>query len=110
MFVLSALLSLLTASTALAAPSSPALEARANTAADRTAYLNAHNNERSAHGAKALAWNNTLESAAQSWANKCVFQHSGGSLGPYGEDLAAGTGSGYDIAAAVASWTNERCL
>ncbi|KAJ3528656.1 hypothetical protein NM688_g7967 [Phlebia brevispora] len=44
---------------------------------------------------------------AQQWANGCVFQHSGGTLGPFGENLAAGTGSSYDIAAAVKSWTDE---
>jgi hypothetical protein len=48
-----------------------------------------------------------LASAAQQWANNCKFVHSGGSLGPFGENLAAGTGSSYDIAAAVKSWTDE---
>lgn len=28
-------------------------------------------------------------------------------MGPFGENLAAGTGSSYDIAAAVKSWTDE---
>lgn len=71
-----------------------------------------------------------MANAAQTWANKCVFQHSGGTLGPYGgtkvssvlllqllltkrnyaENLAAGTGSGYGIQQAVQSWTNEACL
>ncbi|PIL30254.1 transporter [Ganoderma sinense ZZ0214-1] len=74
---------------------------------DITAYLNAHNSVRAQHRAAPLTWNETLASAAQSWVNKCVFKHSGGSLGPYGENLAAGTGSGYDIAAAVKSWTDE---
>jgi len=48
-----------------------------------------------------------LASKAQQWANGCVFQHSGGSLGPFGENLAAGTGSSYGISAAVGSWTAE---
>lgn len=43
---------------------------------------------------------------AQTWANKCVFEHSGGSLGPWGENLAAGTGD-YTIANGILGWTNE---
>ncbi|KAM5541317.1 hypothetical protein V8D89_004871 [Ganoderma adspersum] len=73
---------------------------------DITAYLNAHNSFRAQHGAAPLAWNDTLASAAQSWVDKCVFQHSGGAVGPYGENLAAGTGN-YDIAAAIKGWTDE---
>lgn len=47
-------------------------------------YLSAHNSVRSQHGASPLTWSNTLASAAQQWADGCKFQHSGGSLGPYG--------------------------
>jgi len=54
-----------------------------------------------------LTWSNDLASKAQQWANGCVFKHSGGTLGPFGENLAAGTGDSYDITAAVQSWTNE---
>ncbi|KAI1787005.1 CAP domain-containing protein [Ganoderma leucocontextum] len=78
----------------------------ATSKADISAYLTAHNSVREKHGAADLKWNNTLASAAQTWVNKCVFKHSGGSLGPYGENLAAGTGN-YAIAAAVKGWTNE---
>ncbi|KAF7791926.1 hypothetical protein EIP86_002952 [Pleurotus ostreatoroseus] len=70
-------------------------------------YLTAHNTVRAQHGASALTWSDELASKAQQWANGCKFQHSGGSLGPFGENLAAGTGSSYDIAAAVKSWTDE---
>ncbi|KDQ63808.1 hypothetical protein JAAARDRAFT_29854 [Jaapia argillacea MUCL 33604] len=70
-------------------------------------YLSAHNSVRAQHGASALTWSDNLASKAQQWANGCVFQHSGGSLGPFGENLAAGTGSSYGIAAAVGSWTAE---
>jgi len=70
-------------------------------------YLSAHNTVRAQHGAAALTWSDTLASAAQKWADGCVFKHSGGSLGPYGENLAAGTGGSYDIAAAIKSWTDE---
>jgi pathogenesis-related protein 1 len=51
---------------------------------DISQYLSAHNTVRAQHGAVNLVWNNTLANAAQQWANGCKFQHSGGSLGPYG--------------------------
>jgi len=54
-----------------------------------------------------LTWSDQLASKAQQWANNCKFQHSGGSLGPFGENLAAGTGSSYNIQAAIKSWTDE---
>jgi uncharacterized protein YkwD len=47
-------------------------------------YLSDHNSVRAAHGANPLVWNQTLSDKAQQWANGCVFQHSGGSLGPFG--------------------------
>jgi uncharacterized protein YkwD len=74
---------------------------------DVTAYLKAHNDLRGKHHAKALVWDENLASKAHEWASRCVFHHSGGSLGPYGENLAAGTGDRYDIAAAVKSWSDE---
>jgi hypothetical protein len=61
------------------------------------------------HGASALTWADDLEAAAQKWANNCVFKHSGGTLGPFGENLAAGTGASYTIATAVNSWAVEVC-
>ena len=51
---------------------------------DIDSYLSTHNSVREQHGASALVWNDTLATAAQKWANNCVFQHSGGSLGPFG--------------------------
>jgi uncharacterized protein YkwD len=94
---------------------------------DVKSYLSAHNTVRARHGAVALKWNNNLAAAAQKWADKCVFKHSGGTLGPYGgmcshifpslksefdlscaENLAAGApASGYHIANAVKSWADE---
>ncbi|KIK71203.1 hypothetical protein GYMLUDRAFT_320972 [Collybiopsis luxurians FD-317 M1] len=74
---------------------------------DVQAYLSAHNSLRAQHGASALTWSNDAAAKAQQWANGCVFQHSGGSLGPFGENLAAGTGDGYGIPQAIASWANE---
>ncbi|KAI9455844.1 CAP domain-containing protein, partial [Russula earlei] len=64
------------------------------------------NTVRAQHGASPLTWSPSIASVAQAWADKCQFQHSGG---PYGENLAAGTGSGYTIASAVQSWTDEVC-
>ncbi|EED77118.1 predicted protein, partial [Postia placenta Mad-698-R] len=70
-------------------------------------YLNDQNTVRAQHGASAFTWNNTLADAAQKWANGCVFQHSGGTLGPFGENLAAGTGSSYGISAAINSFISH---
>ncbi|KAF8912841.1 CAP domain-containing protein [Gymnopilus junonius] len=75
--------------------------------ADIQAYLAGHNTIRAQHGASPLTWNDNLASKAQQWANNCKFVHSGGSLGPFGENLAAGTGSDYGIATAIKSWTDE---
>ncbi|KAF8973740.1 CAP domain-containing protein [Flammula alnicola] len=75
--------------------------------ADIQAYLEGHNSVRAQHGATSLTWSDNLASKAQEWANNCVFQHSGGQLGPFGENLAAGTGSSYGIATAIKSWTDE---
>ena len=117
------------AMTLAVAAASPLLP-RNTSSSDISAYLSAHNNVRSQHRVSPLTWSNDLATKAQSWANGCVFQHSGGKLGPYGgesrivmpcngpcrsrravlaENLAAGTGSSYGIAAAIKSWTDEVC-
>ncbi|KDQ15192.1 hypothetical protein BOTBODRAFT_145235 [Botryobasidium botryosum FD-172 SS1] len=87
----------------------PQLATRASQA-DIDAYINGQNSMRARHGAKALAWSDALAQKAQQWTNGCKFQHSGGSLGPYGENLSAGTGGGFTIAAAVKLWTDEECM
>jgi len=69
-------------------------------------FLDAHNTARANHGAAALTWSDQLANAAQSWANACNFKHSGGSLGPFGENLAAQTGS-LTPAQAVQFWMDE---
>ncbi|KAJ7793335.1 PR-1-like protein [Mycena olivaceomarginata] len=75
---------------------------------DVKSYLSAHNTVRAKHSAVALKWNNNLAAAAQKWADKCVFKHSGGTLGQFGENLAAGApASTYHIANTVQSWANE---
>ncbi|KDQ15190.1 hypothetical protein BOTBODRAFT_174041 [Botryobasidium botryosum FD-172 SS1] len=74
---------------------------------DIDAYLTGHNTVRAQHGAEPLTWSDNLAEKAQQWSNGCVFQHSGGVLGAFGENLAAGTGSGYTIASGIKSWTDE---
>ncbi|KAJ7814045.1 CAP domain-containing protein, partial [Mycena leptocephala] len=74
--------------------------------ADVQLYLEIHNVERSEHGAFALVWNDTLADVAQTWAGKCTNKHSGGTLGPFGEYLAAGTGQ-FNISDALGLWDNE---
>ncbi|KAI0246448.1 PR-1-like protein [Lactifluus subvellereus] len=69
-------------------------------------YLSAHNKIRAQHGAAPLTWNEKLSGLAKQWADKCVFKHSGGSLGPYGENLAVGSGD-FTIAKAIKLWTDE---
>ncbi|KAJ8083589.1 hypothetical protein PM082_009464 [Marasmius tenuissimus] len=97
-------LSFLTAVGVASLSAASAIQARAPVLND---VLKAHNDFRAKHGAAALTWSDTLASAAQTWANKCVFQHSGGAVGPYGENLAAGSGGGYNALSGVKSWTDE---
>ncbi|KAG9075962.1 hypothetical protein FRC06_009787, partial [Ceratobasidium sp. 370] len=79
--------------------------------ANKQAYVNVHNKERAAHGAKALTWDDGLSASAQAWANKCRFK---ASIPNYqychsqpGENLAAGTGNP-SIATAIGWWNAER--
>lgn len=46
--------------------------------------LDLHNTYRSRHRAGNLVWNASLAASSQSWANSCVWAHSGGN---YGENL-----------------------
>ncbi|KAF5365262.1 hypothetical protein D9758_005375 [Tetrapyrgos nigripes] len=70
------------------------------------AWLDSHNSVRAKFGAGNLQWNDTLAAAAQTWSNKCVFEHSHGLLGAFGENLAAGTGD-YTIQQAAKAWADE---
>lgn len=54
------------------------------TDSDISQYLTAHNRVRAQHGANPLSWDEELASKAREWANRCVFEHSGGKLGRYG--------------------------
>ncbi|KAG9097089.1 hypothetical protein FRC06_007976 [Ceratobasidium sp. 370] len=69
------------------------------------AYLKGHNDIRALHGASPLTWADDLAAAAAKWAGNCVWEHSGGKVGNFGENLAAGTG--LTAAAAVKMWTDE---
>jgi len=73
---------------------------------DIQAYLDPQNAIRAKHGANPLKWSSTLASVAETWAKRCVFEHSKGSLGNYGENLSAGSGD-FSIAAAIKLWTDE---
>ncbi|KAM0755915.1 PR-1-like protein [Meredithblackwellia eburnea MCA 4105] len=69
--------------------------------------LKTHNDFRALHGANPLVWSDTLAAAAQTWANKCVWQHSMGAVGPYGENLAATAGYASTIADGINMWSAE---
>jgi len=88
-----------------------ALEGRALTTT-QYAYLNAHNAARATHGAKALSWTGTGANLAQTWANKCVWQHGGAS--GFGQNLFISATSGSTIKAdprqALNSWMAEESL
>jgi uncharacterized protein YkwD len=85
---------LLALSCTLGALATPLVVRRGPSQSDINAYLKGHNDLRKQHGAAPLAWDNKLSAAAEKWASGCAFHHSGGSLGPFGENLAAGTVSG----------------
>ncbi|EGU12991.1 Glutaredoxin [Rhodotorula toruloides ATCC 204091] len=52
-----------------------------------SACLAAHNDFRATHHADPLAWNATLAAAAEKWTKNCQWKHSGGAVGPFGENL-----------------------
>ena len=71
-------------------------------------YLNAHNVARARVGIKNMVWNSTVAAYARIYANRrrgdCNLVHSGG---PYGENLAEGSGT-FTGTTAVNLWTTER--
>lgn len=67
------------------------------------AALDRHNSLRSKHQAPDLSWDDALEQAAQSWADKCEWKHS--TMG-HGENLYVSTGA-FNGASAVQSWYDE---
>ncbi|CAE6447762.1 unnamed protein product [Rhizoctonia solani] len=90
--------------TAAAVPSSKPSEGSSGNA-EIDAYLKGHNDIRAQHDASSLTWATDLAAAAAKWAENCVWEHSQGQVGEFGENLAAGTSLG--AAAAVKMWTDE---
>ncbi|XP_059644305.1 pathogenesis-related protein PR-1 type-like [Cornus florida] len=72
-------------------------------------YLNTHNAARSAVGVGEMTWDNFVAEYAQNYANErsqdCALQHS--TNGPYGENLAIGSGDFMTGKAAVDLWVGE---
>lgn len=57
-----------------------------------------------------MTWSQTLADAAQKWGSRCVFAHSQGAVGPYGENIAAAAGYGYHpniVQGAIEPWDAE---
>ncbi|KAF8580607.1 PR-1-like protein [Ramaria rubella] len=73
------------------------------------AYLDPHNALRAQHSVPPLNWSTELAAAAQTWASKCEWAHSNGTVGAYGENIAAGTGD-FNATSAVAAWAAEEPL
>ncbi|KAI3770049.1 hypothetical protein L6452_01170 [Arctium lappa] len=71
-------------------------------------YLNAHNAARARVGIKNMVWNSTVAAYAWNYAKRrrgdCNLIHSSG---PYGENLAEGSGT-FTGTTAVNLWTTER--
>ncbi|GAA5842745.1 hypothetical protein JCM3766R1_005773 [Sporobolomyces carnicolor] len=83
-----------TTTSSSAAASSPTFVAGADV---RDLALKEHNRFRALHDAPAMTWSQPLADAAYTWGSRCVFQHSKGAVGPYGENLAATAGYKTDI-------------
>lgn len=66
----------------------------------------ATNNYRALYSANPLTYNPTIAAYAQTVADKCLFQHSDGNGGMYGENLAYG-GVGYDSNDAINGWGTQ---
>lgn len=79
---------------------------------DAAATLDLHNcmrNQVSPPAIPALApltWSTTVADSAQAWANNCAFQHQPGQ--PFGENLAASTGSSFSMLQGTQLWVAER--
>ncbi|XP_038070932.1 cubilin-like [Patiria miniata] len=77
--------------------------------------LEAHNDFRgqvrpTAANMVALQWDDELADLAQTWADQCVFMHggtTGGRFGWVGQNLWAGSGTGWDLYGMIESWFNE---
>uniref|UniRef100_A0A7C9DSE9 SCP domain-containing protein n=1 Tax=Opuntia streptacantha TaxID=393608 RepID=A0A7C9DSE9_OPUST len=71
-------------------------------------YVKAHNEARQAVGVKDIEWDDKVANYAEDYANQrkadCALQHSSG---PYGENLAEGSGN-FTGTDAVQLWVNEK--
>lgn len=77
-------------STVSAAPVTSASTSNTSTnlsGTDSAAFLDAHNTFRAQYNALALTWSTELATYAQSYASKCVFEHSQGQYGESGWSL-----------------------
>ena len=81
------------------------IQARDISFADLSEYLWAHNVIRAEYSAAPLIWSDDLAAGAQQWADACNFRHTDGVLSetPYGENIAAATGT-FDVTSAVKSF------
>lgn len=70
-------------------------------------YLDAHNDVRRRARVSDLEWSNDLQGKAQAYANQCQLKHSDGSIGPFGENLAAATGT-FGARRAVALFVEDK--
>jgi len=82
--------------------------------AQRSAFLQAHNNVRTRHHATPLSWSVPLAQLAEEWADACHFTHTNGVLRDesYGENIVAATGY-FPVQSAVATFVqdeSECCL
>lgn len=82
-------------STPLALVSDPCISTDPDVCYQRGLAMAAHNKARAIHHAPPLVWSNDLAAKALTWAQHCVWTHSGGSLYPpsyvYGENLYSST-------------------
>ncbi|KAK4047935.1 hypothetical protein OIV83_005119 [Microbotryomycetes sp. JL201] len=70
--------------------------------------LDAHNKFRAMHGVPPLEWDVKAADAAKKWFDNCVFEHSKGKVGSYGENLFAVSASGIQNPTdGINSWYSE---
>ena len=87
-----------------AASTTPLSPSYTNALSFRESILNSTNLYRYEHSAGYIYWNESLASYAQSYSQKCVWEHS---HGPYGENLARGYP---EVIGAVDAWGDERAM
>jgi len=91
-------------STATAAAAAASNGTSSGATGDQAKYLDLHNQLRAKHGANPVTWDSTLADYANTYASKCVFEHSSG---PYGENLAATSDGNDPITWGMNAWAEE---